>query len=418
MSVVLLVGKAGISEVCKGVARQLSDQAVIDLSAGLKSTSVHVVLDDPAYVSASYPVELRRHERQVMAESRFAELGGEEGVGSWCIAPEGAGFRLYVLALDPSSPERGYLKKLASEGLAIRRISSSLMSSVVECESGDLGLRVVVRDACVQLGLQRHGQWIFARRIEASGEQVKEAVETTLRYLQAQGYLELPFEGTYELVAGDNAQGGLAELWVEPEGILPEPMRKKAIGVSALRPTENSTFNCIGQQQGKPSEQRVSSWLLSSALAVALMLAYVVPQKIIRPIAWPVMVDSRDVDLPEGVQQQFWTRSQIQQWVITAPQTVGEDLTRLLAVLDEQPAVNVQDLSIDSGRSYRVRCSLGGQYVDPLHKREVHLLVRDRVAFSLPSHRVNVQAFDGHSLDSRQAESVFELMLEVPRETQ
>ena len=418
MNSVLLVGKDGISERTEGLERKLSEQDVEALAGRFKSASIDIVLDDPAYVSASYPVVFRRRrERRILAESRFSELAGEEGVGSWCIAPEGRGFRLYVLALDPGAVELSWLKKLAADGLVINSISSSLMWGLTEHASKGLVLRVVVRKSCVQLALWRHGVCIFARRIAESSGSAKEVIETTLRYLQSQDYLDLPFAGILELEADDQVRAELTQLWDEAEKILPEPLSRESAGLSGIRPTAPSSFNCIGWQQDKSKEGRTKFILLVSAFAVSLMIAYVLPQQLITPIGSPRVEASKGVAVPEAVQQRFWKNSQIQQWKLTKPQTVADDLTRLLAVLNEQVGVTVQELSVGSRRSYSVSCSLGGQYDDPLLKRELHLLVRDKVAARLLDHRVSVREFDGHSLDSRQEESAFELVLELAHES-
>lgn len=418
MNSVLLVGKDGISEIAEGFDRKLSEQEVGALASRFKNASVDIVLDDPAYVSASYSVEFRRRrERRILAESRFGELAGEEGVGSWCIVPEGAGSRLYVLAVDPGSVELSCLKTLAAEGLAIGRISSSLMLGLSEHVSGSMVLRVVVRESCVQLALRCHGGCIFARRIETGGGNAKESIETTLRYLQSQGYLELPFEGVWELEADEQVRAELTELWLDAEAILPEPHRWDSVGLAGVNPTASSSFNCIGWQLDKPMEERAKLILLVAAFVASLTLAYVLPQQCIASIGLPAVEGSGDVGVPEAVLQQFWKRDQIQQRLITAPQTVAGDLTGLLAVLREQVGVSIQELDVGSGRSYRVSCLLGSQYSDPLLKRELHILLRDRVAARLPDHRISVREIDGHSLDSRQEKSVFELVLEPAHES-
>lgn len=415
----LLVSQDGISEVTEGVTRKLCEHGVKALANRFQSTPIDIVLDDPAYVSARYAVEFRRRrERRILAESRFAALAGEDGVGNWCIAPEGADFRLYVLALDPGSTELSCLKKLVAEGLTISRISSSLMSGLIDCSSENLVLRVVVRSSCVQLALWRHGVWVFARRIEISSGNAKEAIETTLRYLQSQGYLELPYGGVWELVANDQVLAGLTELWIETDAMVPEPHRLNSVGLGASRQPLNSSFNCIGWQQHKPVEGRAKFVLLAAVFVTSLMLAYVLPQQLMTSIEWTTIEGSSGVDVPEAVHQQFWISSQIQQWLVTSPQVVADDLTHLLTVLHEQDGVTVQELIVDTGRSYRVSCSLGSQYDDPLLKRELHLLVRDRVAARLLEHRISVREFDGHSLDSRQEESLFELVLELTRESE
>lgn len=419
MSSVLLVGKEGISEVAEGLDRKLSDAEIRALAGRFKNAPVHIVLDDPAYVSASYPVDFRRRrERRILAESRFCELAGEEGVGSWCIAHEGAGFRLYVLALDPSSVESSYLKKLAEEGLTIGRISSSLILGLTEHAYGSLVLRVIVRESCVQLALRRHGVCIFARRIEVGRGNTKEAIETTLRYLQSQDYLELPFDGVWELLADNQVSAELTALWIEAEAILPEPHRWESVGFAGVKPAASSSFNCIGWQKNKSVDGIAKSVLLVAAFVASLMLAYILPQQWIASIELPAIEGSEGINVPEAVLQKFWRRDQIRQWLLTTPQTVAVDLAGLLAIVHEQVGVSIQELSVDSGRSYRVNCTLGSQYGDPLLKRELLLFVRDRVAARLPDHRVSVRELDGLSLDSRQEKSVFELVLEFSHETE
>lgn len=413
----LLVSNDGISEVTEGLERELSEQEIGDLASRFSSVPVDIVLDDPAYVSASYPVEFRRRrERRILAESRFSELASEEGVGSWCIAPEGAGFRLYVLALDPGSVELSCLKKLAAEGVTIGRISSSLMLGFAEHATGDLLLRVVVRESCVQLALRCHGVCIFARRIESKSGHAKEAIETTLRYLQSQDYLEIPFKGVWELCADDQVSAELAGLWAGSEPMLPEPRRWDSVGMAGVKPTASSSFNFIGWQQAKPMEERAKSLLLVATFVASLMLAYVLSQQWFAPIEPPAMEGGHDVDVPEAVLQRFWRRDQIQHWKTSEPQTVADDLSGLLTIVHEQVGVSVRELTVDSNRSYQVSCSLGGQFDDPLLQRELHLFLRDKVAERLPEHRVSVRELDGHFLDSRQEESVFELVLELAHE--
>ena len=418
MSAVLLVGKDRVSEVTEGIERELTEQEISALANRSLNTPVHIVLDDPAYVSASSPVEFRRRrERTILAKSRFSEIAGEDGVGSWCIAPEGSGFRLYVLALDPNSAELSCLKMLAAEGLAIASISSSLMLGLNEHAPGRSVLRVVVRDTCVQIALRCHGVCIFARRISETSSNAKEAIKTTLLYLQSQGYFDLPFEEVWELSADDRVQAELTDLWTGPEALLPEPHLWNLEKPGEDIPILESSFNCIAWQQERPGTGRSKCLLLITALVASLMLAYVLPQQLLAVIKLPVLEQSKGMDVPEAVLQEFWRRDQIQQQLLASPQAVADDLTLVLEVLRDQIGVSIQEIAVGSGRSYKVNSSFADQYDDPLTRQDVLLMVRDRVAAQLPDHRVRVLELGGHSLDSSQEERMFELMLELAHES-
>lgn len=366
---------------------------------------LELVLEDPSYLSSTRRIKLRRRrDRTALARRQFAELAGDAGVGNWCVLPEAGEHRLCVLAIDPSASELARIQALREAGVHIASIGSTLMPAGVHPGEAVL-LRVELRAGCVRMALRLHGHWVFARREESGARRPAEIVGDTLAYLQAQGYLELPLRGTWELLA--DGDGEALQVLCGEGGALQGARRLAA----ERAPHRCAPFACAGERSPHRRQlwRRAAPVLLFSA--VSMCLAYLAPIWMFAPRTLPALppppLDVEDA----GLQREVWLVETLHRRDARPIEALSADLRVLLGQVDRSD-VRVLDLVLTADGQMRVSCELERVIADPLQQRRAFRELQRRVRERLPEHRVRVLPQAGYRLGGSGASTRFEIDLQ------
>ncbi|MGB0865268.1 MAG: hypothetical protein ACPGSC_02105 [Granulosicoccaceae bacterium] len=369
--------------------------------------TVDVVLEDPSYLSSTLSVERRsRRELRLLAARRFDELAGDKGIGNWFVMPEGAAHRLYVLALDPGGHERQQIQSLVDADLCIASISSSLMPARCGAAASTL-VKVCVREECVQVALARHGHWVFARREERASSPASDAIESTLLYLQSQGYLEIPYRAEWRLQAKDEELEALRELW-GIGGCMGEAPTLEAMPVKA---EIGAPFHCYGiKARGRDSGPEFFA-RATAAVCASLLLAHSLPLQLVAHVEAPTLPEELAPLNADKLEREYWQLKVLQKQSALAGVSTSAKLKSIVQVMQAQAGVSLVEVSVSHTAPWRIKATLDKRLSDPLQQQSIYLKLQHSLEALLPEFLVSVDSQDGYSLAEHVVDTSFEVML-------
>jgi len=395
-------------------ARLLSDAEVL---AEFGTASLVVVLEDPSYLSSKRSVELKsRRDREKMAQAIFVQTAGANGYGSWAIVPHDGSTQLFVWAIDPSSPEWRRLNALSAIGVDIDRISSELISSreVFVESASDVVLRVNCTERCVQLALMLAGHWVFARRVDTQSGKVLEAIESTVKHLQAKGYVDDTRGISWQLSMLPDALNDVSALWLAEDALMSEPdlISESVIGSQA---NVEHCLNVIAKPPSRVAERRDLNIALAGLAVSLFMLASLVPFGVLGNVSLPVFKSPAVVDVPQKLLLRHWQLLGLQDHRIVTADTAAEASQILLAAIEQDKNVKLIEFSIESAAIYRLRGELLIDSKSPVERRRYLSVLGQQLSYLIPNYESKIQVNREYSIGDSRANSGFELLLEPRR---
>lgn len=392
----------------------LSDSEILQRS---EHGAVVVLLDDPAYLSGSYTVELdSRKDRKTMATAKFSEMMGKGGFGSWCV--QGQHSKLFVWGLDSGSAEHQRLHALMAQGLVLQSLSSRLIAANMPASlvGQACAMRVICRGSCVQLALMLSGHWVFARRVDTRMISVAEAVASTVRYLRAQSYIKHTRDVRWQLAVSDEALSMLSELWSGEEPLMTEPQLLPAFDEACSPEVPQYAFNCRGVSVQGFLHKNMRTLMVSGLVFAGLLAAALLPAVLLRGVVLPPFAAVSLEESDPALELRYWKINSLQKTTFNRLSSAAEVADSLIEIVSQEGKVELYELLTEQGGAVRLRCEILQAIDNPLQRESLQQQLLGKIHQALPAYTAEIQSAKQYSIGGVRTDLVFEILLELRRE--